>query len=702
MRIALVLPPLCQLNTPYPSIAYLARSLRDQGLTSEQHDLGLALMLRLFSPEGLRELFEQVAAQAERDGIPEPAWRVLGEADRHLAIIAPVLRFLQGKDRSLAQRMASGRYLPRGPRVAAAMAGERSGFGPMGVDDPARWLASLYLEDLADLVAATVDPGFGLARYQHHLAAGPVRYDDIQRRLDWTSLLDGWLDDLVDARILGQGDPPALACISVPFPGTLLAGLRIGRRLRQAGVHVAMGGGYVSTELREVDEPRLWDCVDSLVFDDGEGPLLALVEHLQGGPDRRHRTRTATGWRQAPAPSVPSCEAAWYGDLPLSDYLQIVDSTNPAHRLWSDGRWNKITIAHGCYWGRCAFCDTTLDYIARYGPAGIPALVDRMEELAEATGTTGFHLTDEAAAPRQLKALALELLARGHAWSFWGNVRFEAAFTPDLCRLLAAAGLVAVSGGLEVASDRLLKLMDKGVTIEGASRAAQAFQAAGVRVHAYLMYGFPTQTDQESVDAMELVRQLFAAGLLDSAFWHRFVLTRHSRVFAEPERFGLSYTLPRGVFSCNDIPHDDPTGGDHDALDEPLVRALEAWMGGRELDEPVQRWLPATLPPSREPRDRVTRSLADGHSAMSPRARLVWLGGDLLDCDGALLLHGREHAVEIPGSEDELEWLAEILEAARPGAEALSLAEAKAAFPGVWERFAERWQAVRDAGLVGV
>ncbi len=523
MRIALILPPLCQLNTPYPSVAYLARFLRGHGLGSEQHDLGLALVLRLFSKPGLSELFEHVRGEAERNGLPEPAWRMLGERDRHLAVIEPTVRFLQGKDRSLAQRIVAGHYLPRGPRVARALAMGLEAFGPMGVDDPARWLASLYLEDLADGITATVDPGFGLARYQHHLAAGRVSYDDITRRLEETTLMDAWLDELVDTRLLREGHPPPLACISVPFPGTLLAGLRIGRRLRRAGAHVAMGGGYVNTELREVSEPRLWDCVDSLVFDGGEGPLLALVAQIEGGEDRRHRTLTATGWHRKETPPLPSSKAAWYGELPLGDYLQIVDGTNLAHRLWSDGRWNKITLAHGCYWGRCAFCDTTLDYIARYEPADIPALVGQMEELVRATGNTGFHLTDEAAPPRQLKLLALELLARGHAWSFWGNIRFEAAFTPDLCRLLAAAGLVAVSGGLEVASDRLLALMNKGVTVQGATRTAQAFQAAGVRVHAYLMYGFPTQTEQETVDTMETVRQLFAAGLqiLHVLFRHR-------------------------------------------------------------------------------------------------------------------------------------------------------------------------------------
>ncbi len=481
-----------------------------------------------------------------------------------------------------------------------------------------------------------------------------------------------------------------------------MAGLRIGQRLRQAGAHVALGGGWVNTELRQPREPRLWDCVDTVVLDDGEGPLAALASWLEGGEDRRHRSWTPEGFIQGDARPCPSTKAAWYGQLPLGDYLQIVDSTNPAHRLWSDGRWNKITLAHGCYWGRCAFCDTQLDYIARYEPADIPALVDQMEELVELTGVTGFHLTDEAAPPALLKALALELLARGHAWSFWGNLRFERAYRPDLCRLLAAAGLVAVSGGLEVASDRLLERMDKGVSVAGAARAARAFLAAGVRVHAYLMYGFPTQTDQETADALETVRQLFAAGLLDSAFWHRFVLTRHAPMAAEPGRYGLEIPAPEPSFAANDLEHLDPQGGDHDAWDEPLVQALEAWMLGRALDEPCDRWLPPGAPRPQVPAERIARALTADPDPAPGRSRLVWLGGEVLESHDALVLHGREHAVEIPGSEDELGWLSELIEAARPGDEALTLADAVEAFPGDWASFEERWHAVRAAGLVMV
>ena len=112
-------------------------------------------------------------------------------------------------------------------------------------------------------------------------------------------------------------------------------------------------------------------------------------------------------------PDVPFDEAGTptYDGLPLDRYLSLLDMLNPMHRLWSDGRWNKLTVAHGCYWKKCSFCDVSLDYIARYDAATAETLVDRIEAIVAETGQTGFHFVDEAAPPEALQALAAELQA---------------------------------------------------------------------------------------------------------------------------------------------------------------------------------------------------------------------------------------------------------------------------------------------------
>jgi hypothetical protein len=296
-----------------------------------------------------------------------------------------------------------------------------------------------------------------------------------------------------------------------------------------------------------------------------------------------------------------------YDGLPLAHYLSLCELLNPMHRLWSDGRWNKLTLAHGCYWKKCSFCDVSLDYIGRYEDLSADRIVGRIEKLVAETGQTGFHFVDEAAPPKAMKAMAKKIIERGVTISWWGNIRFEKTFTPEMAELLAASGCVAVSGGLEVASDRLLALMNKGVTVEQVARVTHAFSQAGIMVHAYLMYGFPTETLQETIDSLERVRQLFVEGCIQSAYWHRFAATAHSPIGLHPEKFGIRLLPVASTFARNDIEFEDPTGVDHAALTPGLKKALYNYMHGVGLDEDVRSWFDFPVPKAKVPK-RLIRS----------------------------------------------------------------------------------------------
>jgi hypothetical protein len=240
-------------------------------------------------------------------------------------------------------------------------------------------------------------------------------------------------------------------------------------------------------------------------------------------------------------------------------------------------------------------------------------LVDRIEQIVAETGQTGFHFVDEAAPPKALKALAEELIRRKVLISWWGNIRFEKTFTPELAQLLAKSGCIAMSGGLEVASDRLLNLMKKGVSVEQVAQVTKGFSDAGILVHAYLMYGFPTQTVKETVDALEYVRQLFENGCIQSGFFHRFICTVHSPVGLNPQEYGIELIpLPEITFAKNDIAFIDPTGVDHDALGQGLKKAIYNYMHGVGFGIKAQVWfenLGITIPKTSVPKNYIESAL---------------------------------------------------------------------------------------------
>jgi hypothetical protein len=628
LHVLSVIPPMTQLNTPYPSTAYLTGFLRSRGVVAAQVDLALALILKLLSRAGLQALREAIQAQPEA----QRSRRVKafdGRFDEYLATVEPALAFLQGRDPTLAHRIAARTFLPEGERFTAlnGYLGHAEGedplawaFGALGSSDRARHLATLYLNDLADVIKDGADPRFEFVRYGESLAASQPSFDPLAAALAAPpNLVDRLLQSLTLAAL--DKHQPDVVLLSVPFPGAVYGAFRIAQAIKAArpDVVTVLGGGFVNTELRELAEPRVFDFFDFVTLDAGERPLLALLEHLQGQRSAKrlvrsfHRVGGVVTYTNFVEPDVPFDEVGtptWDG-LPLADYLSLLDMLNPMHRLWSDGRWNKLTVAHGCYWKKCSFCDVGLDYISRYDAATATTLVDRIEAVVAETGQTGFHFVDEAAPPKALKAMATELQRRGTRISWWGNIRFEKTFTPALCQQLADSGCIAISGGLEVASDRLLSLMKKGVSVEQVARVTKGFADAGVLVHAYLMYGFPTQTEQDTVDALELVRQLFANGCIHSGFWHRFVCTVHSPVGQQPQDYGVTlHPLPPGHFARNDVGFSDPTGTDHDALGPGLKKAIYNYMHGVALDEDVRAWWDRPVPKARVPKRFIERALA--------------------------------------------------------------------------------------------
>lgn len=615
--VLLLIPPLTQLNTPYPSTAYLTGFLKGQGIDVKQGDLGLDMVLAIFNRNGLKQLFDAIAEG--KYALNEELKMMLGNRLSYEETIDDVIAFLQNKNYTLAYRIAAGGYLPEGNRFRQLQQ-MSDFFGSIGTQDRARYLCTLYLEDLGDLIQETIGPHFGFAKYAERIAQTAVSFAPIREELE---LENSYLDKILLEQTTHYFDKniPLLVGLTVPFPGNLYGALKIGQWIKKhyPETKVALGGGYANTELRELYDPAVFEYIDYVMLDDGEGPILALYNYVKNGCNALQLKRTYIcedgqvkfinnliggdfAHKKLPAPS--------YEGLRLTDYLSMFDVPNPMHRMWNDGRWNKLTIAHGCYWKKCTFCDISLDYISRFDAAPAAELVDKMEALIKETGERGFHFVDEAAPPLAMRDLALEILHRGLQVTWWTNIRFEKTFTPDLCKLLAASGCIAVTGGLEVADQRLLDMIKKGITIEQVARVTAGFRDAGILVHAYLMYGFPTQTEQETIDSLEIVRQLFEHNLLQSAFWHRFAMTVHSPVGINPAEFNVVRTGPvfQG-FANNDLFHDDPTGADHGLFSDGLKKALYNYMHGKGLNYPLGDFFDFLVPHTEVPSKLIGKHL---------------------------------------------------------------------------------------------
>lgn len=607
-------------------------------------DLGIEVITELFSSKGLSEIFRLAEGNTESfsdlDGAKITAdasanvKRIYAMRESYITTIDATIAFLQGKNATLARQICTRQFLPEADRFNQLDDLEWA-FGTMGMQDKAKHLATLYLEDISDFIVECIDPDFGFSRYAERLGRSANNFDELHHHLKCPPTHIDQLSITILLEKIAEVQPK-LVCFSVPFPGNLYSAFRCAAAIKETfpAIKIAMGGGFPNTELRSLSDPRVFDFFDFITLDDGELPIEQLYKSLTDRETALKRTFyrsegkvvysnacTQPDYKQA-AVGTPD-----YSDLKLDVYISVIEIANPMHSLWSDGRWNKLTMAHGCYWGKCTFCDVSLDYIKLYEPVTARLIVDRMEELIAQTGETGFHFVDEAAPPKLMRAVAIEIIRRKLVVSWWTNIRFEKSFTSDLCVLLQKSGCIAVSGGLEVASDRLLDLIQKGVTVEQVARVTRNFTQSGIMVHAYLMYGYPTQTIQETIDSLEMVRQLFELGILQSGFWHQFALTAHSPIGLDPATYHIVTEEAEISFANNDVQFADKTGIDHEQFSFGLKKSLFNYMHGIGFELPLKDWFDFNIPRTTIAPNYIERALeTEPFDPPKETARPLWLG----------------------------------------------------------------------------
>jgi len=723
----LITPPFTQLNTPYPATAYIKGFLKTKNISSYQIDLGIEVILELFSKDGIRKVF---AKDIDIKTISENAQRIFSLRDEYIKTIDQVILFLQNQNPTLARQICSMNFLPEASRFNQLDDMEFA-FGNMGLQDKAKHLATLYLEDISDYIVENIDSDFGFSRYAERLGKSANSFDELYFKIN----SEETFIDHITLRVLKEKldiVQPKLVCFSVPFPGNLYSSFRCAKFIKENYPHIktAMGGGFPNTELREVNDKRVFEFFDFITLDDGELPLELVYERVfhseQIEESQLKRTflienekvtyknnSTKYDYKQTQV-GTPD-----YSDLKLDKYISVIEIANPMHSLWSDGRWNKLTMAHGCYWGKCTFCDISLDYIRIYEPVSAKILVDRMEELIATTGETGFHFVDEAAPPALMREVALEILRRNLVVTWWTNIRFEKSFTRDLCFLLKHSGCVAVSGGLEVASDRLLKLIDKGVSVDQVAKVTRNFTESGIMVHAYLMYGYPTQTVQETVDSLEMVRQLFEMGILQSGFWHQFAMTAHSPVGINPEEYGVIPVKQEILFANNDIDFIDKTGIDHSKFSFGLKKSLFNYMHGINFEMPLQSWFDFKIPRTTVHPGYIHDSLLEEDNfSLKPNSKVVFLEKNVIAEDfiktkkgnswelSQLTFHLKTNILKIELAREQAHWLIKILnENSIESAKKTSLQQLKDQFEESFEDFELFWfskpiQQLKENGII--
>ena len=660
MKILVITPPVIQLNSPYPSGAYLCSFFKSQNDECTWKDLNISLFYKIFSASGLEKLFSltekkalEMADFAESQNDENTAYnlrRYVCTKQSWIDWIDFIVAVLCGKMREKEHEFLFSPFAPRGSRMENFLSSLNR---EPSVDD-VRFLCSYALADLADYVTAVFDKDFSLVRYAESLCVDERDFSQIQNQLESPVLKVFYEQVLQENLVFSQDEIPDIICISVPFAGTFLPALYTASFIKknyQNKIFVAMGGGFVNTQLRETTEPQFSKFIDAFSFDRGYGSYIELKKHFKDIKNQnffRPLYKLQLFYDEKTVPplwndekisrienELTSTIMSDFGDIDFSIYPRVCDDLNPMHRIWNDGSWIKAYLAHGCYWHKCAFCDTQLDYVCGYKIVQTEKLFFQLLETAVSKKVYGIHFVDEALPPKALKKFALLNAQNGKKLYFWGNVRFEKTFTKDFAAFLSYCGFGGASAGLEVATENGLKTINKGTDISSIISACAAFKEAGILVHAYMIYGFWNDTPQTIINSMETLRQFFEAGLLDSAFWHKFVLTHNSQVFYEWQNGLHKDLLPiqnknkKSIFADMNMHFKGEQNFDRFSI--PLENALNAWTHGKNLQTKVHKWFDFQVPTPTIPKNFVETQIQNyldksAHTKINNDKDIFWLG----------------------------------------------------------------------------
>ncbi len=344
-NVFLITPPFTQLNTPYPATAYIKGFLNTINIPSVQADLGIEVILKLFSKEGLQKLFQSINQQPTTDN----SKRIFALQDEYIKTIDSVIAFLQGKNPTLALQICQEDYLPEASRFSQLEELDWA-FGTMGTQDKAKHLATLYLEDLSDFIVECVDENFGFSRYAERLGRSANSFDELYAILQTKlTYIDEILISILEERMATI--QPNLFLISVPFPGNLYSAFRCAQWVKKnyPNIKIAMGGGFPNTELRSLSDKRVFEFFDFITLDDGELPIQLIIDNehtsdselvkqlitdkqynrtflLENGAVAYKNNSNRADFKQAQV-GTPD-----YSDLPLDKYISVIEIVNPMHR----------------------------------------------------------------------------------------------------------------------------------------------------------------------------------------------------------------------------------------------------------------------------------------------------------------------------------------------------------------------------------
>lgn len=331
--------------------------------------------------------------------------------------------------------------------------------------------------------------------------AGYLRKHDIDVRIYDINTSHETLDEIIrrySPRCVG------ISTISGPM---LKHAVSIGRRIRKLDKKILIiWGGMHPTIYPELTLKN--DYVDFVVIKEGEITVLEIIKSLDN-PDR-YKNIKGIGYKLNGKLMINS-ERSFIENLDILPMpaWDLVDAKQYYNKQFWGSKIFTLNTSRGCYF-RCNYCQNQIVSKQKWRAMSAKRIVEHLICLKSTYNSDGIYFVDDDFNADQSRILEfLNILKIERISIKWHEIsRVNHYQKTDIVKLRRWSGCRSVDFGVESGSERMLKFIQKGQTVEQIKKAFLNCQSVGIKANALFMIGLPTETKEDILQTVKLLDEI--------------------------------------------------------------------------------------------------------------------------------------------------------------------------------------------------
>ncbi len=489
MKALLLFPPQWTPNSPYLALPLLSAQLKKHGIESDIRDINIEFFNHILTEKNLSEKLDE--AKKIFASLGKTVSEKYPDAVRNFESYSPEEKTMLLKFKRISEILAgevdTDKTIRDCENAVSVLKSKDKFYDPEILFDAKR-----TVQDALKIASLPFAPNEII--YDNYFANPVYKLDwvniDSQCKDPSVNMFIEYYDKTIGSFSFGEY---GMICISVPDLSQLIPAFTLSLMLKKASdIPVIIGGNYITQNKDDfMNHPEIFgEYCDYLMVGDGERSIVELSEFISGKREINDVSNLVY-LNENKAVCNPAAKVIDFSEVAYADFDSLDFSL-----YFSPETVIPMQLSKGCYWGKCTFCDYYYGQQC-YDTKNIPDVINELKYFTEKYNVRHFLFIDEAVPPKYYNKLADAILENNLEIYFYSFVRLEKGFTKEVLKNLYRAGMRIGLWGYEAYSERVMKMMNKGIDLSERIRILKDSSEAGIWNNVLFIMGYPTETIEE-------------------------------------------------------------------------------------------------------------------------------------------------------------------------------------------------------------